>query len=354
MRLFLTMVTVGCLLGGLTDTATAEGLILDFNTVGTSNETGYQAYTVNAWKNPSLFDTKSYAATFARTGSATVSVTPAWSTPGSGGTMCDRASSWDGLWQGNNINLLTDWIGTCVRSDYYGNDYWYRDDPETTSVPTYMTLSLGGLPAGTYYWLSYHHDTEKIWSDFQVEVSTDGGASYGAATDVKITSCASTQGLPPAPTDYIGIPGYDPQDLPSTFTTSFVADGANAVVLRFAPFIPDGGPVGSHTSWFIMNGFKLSSQDYYTNPRPGDANRDGFVDENDAATLAANWQVSTGAGWSMGDFNGDGAVNDIDVTLLATNWGSGSGAAVPEPSNCVLLCGAAILLLVMKQRRIRS
>lgn len=258
MRWFLILIAVGCLVGGITGTATAEGLTLDFNTVDTANETGFQAYTVNAWKNPSAFVTKSYAVTFALTGAATVSVTPAWTTPGSGGLMCDRASQWDVLWLGNNINLVTDWIGTCVRTEYGGNGYWYRDDPETTSVPTYMTLSLGGLPEGTYNWLSYHHDMEKAWGDFQIEVSTDGGTTYGEAIDSQITSCAGTTGTPPAPMNYTGSLDPDPKNLPSTFTTSFTADGVNDVVLRFASFIPADGTAGTHTSWFIMNGFELT------------------------------------------------------------------------------------------------
>ena len=43
---------------------------------------------------------------------------------------------------------------------------------------------------------------------------------------------------------------------------------------------------------------------------PGDANRDGAVDDADASILAAHWQTASGATWEMGDFNVDGAVND--------------------------------------------
>ena len=56
------------------------------------------------------------------------------------------------------------------------------------------------------------------------------------------------------------------------------------------------------------------------NPLPGDANRDGTVNQADAAIVSANWLMSSGAGWADGDFNGDGRVNEIDSTLMAANW----------------------------------
>ena len=53
---------------------------------------------------------------------------------------------------------------------------------------------------------------------------------------------------------------------------------------------------------------------------PGDTNRDGTVNDNDAATLATNWHKQTSATWSQGDFNGDGRVTDDDVAILAQHW----------------------------------
>ena len=56
------------------------------------------------------------------------------------------------------------------------------------------------------------------------------------------------------------------------------------------------------------------------NPFPGDANRDGTVNNADSAIVSANWLMQTGATWADGDFNNDGRVNDIDATLMAANW----------------------------------
>lgn len=85
--------------------------------------------------------------------------------------------------------------------------------------------------------------------------------------------------------------------------------------------------------------------------KPGDADRNGFVDANDAAVLAANWQAS-GVGWAEGDFTGDGMVNDLDAALLAANWGhSLASAAVPEPSAIALLSMAFMGVLIYISRK---
>ncbi len=83
---------------------------------------------------------------------------------------------------------------------------------------------------------------------------------------------------------------------------------------------------------------------------PGDANGDGVVDGDDAATLAANW-LAGDATWAMGDFNNDGLVNELDATLLAANWqtGSATNASVPEPT-CLVLLGLGMLCLGFLRR----
>lgn len=84
--------------------------------------------------------------------------------------------------------------------------------------------------------------------------------------------------------------------------------------------------------------------------KPGDANRNGRIDENDAAILAQNWLVGPGATWDMGDFNKDGYVNDIDATLMATNWTGAASASVPEPSTLIVLIGLCIGALLIRRK----
>jgi phosphoserine aminotransferase len=47
---------------------------------------------------------------------------------------------------------------------------------------------------------------------------------------------------------------------------------------------------------------------------PGDADRNGVVDNNDAAILAAHWGTTSGVRWSDGDFNADGQVGPADAS----------------------------------------
>ncbi len=85
----------------------------------------------------------------------------------------------------------------------------------------------------------------------------------------------------------------------------------------------------------------------------GDANRDGRVDDTDAAILATNWQTLTAATWAMGDFNGDERVDDADATLLAANWQSGvsATASAPEPSTLAGLLALCLAGLSTLARR---
>ena len=83
---------------------------------------------------------------------------------------------------------------------------------------------------------------------------------------------------------------------------------------------------------------------------PGDANKDGTVDEADAAILAANW-LSSGASWLMGDFNDDGVVNDADATLMASNWQGAANASVPEPATIIMLAGLLAAFGFIRRKR---
>ena len=85
---------------------------------------------------------------------------------------------------------------------------------------------------------------------------------------------------------------------------------------------------------------------------PGDANYDGFVNEDDAAILAVNWQT-TGASWGHGDFNKDGNVDDLDATILAANWQATTGpATAPEPASCVMIViGWLTSILLLRTRK---
>ena len=97
----------------------------------------------------------------------------------------------------------------------------------------------------------------------------------------------------------------------------------------------------------------IDELDVYDPSEPGDANRDGTVDDIDASIVAAHWRMPSGATWRDGDFNGDFRVDDRDAAILAAHWSpTGESAETPEPSSAVLLVG--LLLGMVMFRRIRK
>jgi hypothetical protein len=254
------------LLAGAMATTANAALLVDFNsnqagggdatagdpTAATAleNETGYQSYHANhesaAHLNPATAG--SYSTTFANSGPATVSVLPAWD----GGNNVRQSIGRGNLtWDGEKIDLLSDWIGIDSRPG--GN--W----DGTTGTPTYMTLALGGLPADNYSLRTYHHDNEHMNAFFTTEISTDGGASFGPIITGRMTN--SLAGGTPAENEVLqgtgpNVAGGDPADLSSTQNLTFAANGTDDVVLRFAPL--GDGPV--HKMFFGINGFELDQQ----------------------------------------------------------------------------------------------
>jgi len=65
-------------------------------------------------------------------------------------------------------------------------------------------------------------------------------------------------------------------------------------------------------------------------PLPGDADLDGFANDDDLAILLANWEQDPGriTRWGLGDFTADTDVNDDDLAVLLANWTGGSPVGV--------------------------
>lgn len=243
----------------ITALATAFGLAaspaqlwVDFNSTsqdaGPHPDAAYQAYDAGH-EVTTDFITQTFNVTFATLGTVDIAVTPAW--PNSADNrvqqMIDRAAGNDNNWTDTNLDLVTDWLGIDSRTANGGNGNW----DGVTGTPTYITLTLGDLPAGTYAWLSFHHDTENVFGTFSVDVSTDGGTTFVSNPDGVMTD-STAGGNPDSGNTVVDFAGMTANG--SIYEMEFTANGANDVVLRFAPYSANA----VHQQLWAINGFQLS------------------------------------------------------------------------------------------------
>jgi hypothetical protein len=289
----------------LTTGASAQ-LLVDFNSTtqsgGPHHLAGYQAYDAGH-EVTADFVTREYEVVFFGE-SFFVELTPEWpnTTDARVQQMIDRGDGNDANWHGDDVDLITDFLGIDARPGNGGNGDWDRSEFTT---PTYMTLTLHGLPSGDYSWLSLHHDTEHCWADFQVEISTDGGVTYTKPVLHEATD--STEGGSPASLAvYQGDDDPDPRNLPSAFRAEFTADEDDDVVLRFAPFADGIDGTGVHKSIFAINGFELTelSERALTAcfaAEDGDASREVAFDAS--CTVVPDGVTVNAYNWDLGDDN---------------------------------------------------
>ncbi|MGC6566160.1 MAG: PEP-CTERM sorting domain-containing protein [Akkermansiaceae bacterium] len=209
-------------------------------TSAAKNAAGYQSYHV-AHEVAADFIGATYPTTL--DGSPNVTLTPTWSN-----TSDNRVQQSIGRSAANDANytnpgsypleLVTDWIGVDTRTGNGGNGNF----DGTTGTPTWIELTLSGLPAGDYSWTSIHHDTENVFTNFNVYV--DGvldGSGYQNDSTLGGNPSSGTETAGPA----------------NTYTTTFSSTGAD-VVLRFEPL---SGELGNavHNQLFAINGFQLEN-----------------------------------------------------------------------------------------------
>jgi len=240
-------------------------------------ETGYECYHAGH-ETAADFVTATYNPTFSNTGVATVMMTPSWpnTTDDNVKQSIGRSQGQADSWIGNKQNLLRDWIGCDGRPGSGGNGIW----DGITGTPTYLELKFEGLPPANYEMTSFHHDVENMNSTFTIEVSTDGGATFGLPITGRETN--SLAGGNPAENEVLSgtapnVGGGEPADLTSTQVFSFTA-GAQDVVLRFTP-LPQGDPLPVHQTFFALNGFHLV-QTLSLDDTDGDDLPDAWEDEN--------------------------------------------------------------------------
>ncbi|MHC4741055.1 MAG: lamin tail domain-containing protein, partial [Planctomycetota bacterium] len=252
MKMRIVVPLVSCLL--LFVCAAHADLKVDFTQSGGPVQGGCQGY-LAVHENSGTFTSQNYAAF-----GTTVSVTPSWpNTTDNRVQQCiDRGDNFDNSWDNSagDLDLVTDWIGIDTRTGNGGNGDWNG----SVGSPTYMLLTIGGLPAGDYLWTSFHHDTEHVYGPFAVWVSTDGGSSFTQLADGLMTDGTAGGNPDSQATEH----GPDAYTLPSTYTTSFMANGTDDVVMRFAPY----SAIAVHRQIWGMNAFVLRSQNPCFNVAP--------------------------------------------------------------------------------------
>ena len=249
-------------------------LNIDFTQTGDPVQAGFEGYFADH-EQAATFTAQSYSAF-----GTTVTVAPSWAqgAPRTAMQMIDRGGN-DGT---DTPDLLRDWIGTDNRG--LGNP---------------MTLTISGLPAGAYSWLSYHHDPTNQTGLFDVTVNNALGSTTTLGIDISATDSDNITVL---------------ADM-TTFTATIASDGTNPVTFVFSAQV--SAPTAE--AFFLMNAFELSVSTIPSpiaiSPTNGAADVDArvvlrwFPGDNTAAVNGHNLFVSG----NFADVNDGSATAEIGI-----------------------------------------
>jgi hypothetical protein len=197
-------------------------LKIDFTQNGGAVEAGFEVYSADH-EQAATFASQSYSAF-----GTTVTLTPSWAAGAAPQAMqmIDRSASGRNGYTGDHANLLNDWIGTDNRQS---------GDP--------MTLTIGGLPAGAYSWLSYHHDCDDQTGIFDVTVNDATGSA--TITDIDISHSERV------------LAGWvDGFENVTVLATTIVSNGVDDITLVFDQ---TSGTDPVSVAFFVMNGLILQA-----------------------------------------------------------------------------------------------
>jgi hypothetical protein len=278
-----TMLILSCLLMGAG--AAQAQLKIDFSQAGGAVEAGYEAYVANH-EVANTFTSQTFAAF-----GTNVTVTPTWAANATAAAMqmIDRSTSGRNGYTGEHADLLNDWIGT-----------------DTRQVGNPMTLTISGLPQGTYSWLSYHHDTDDQTGIFNVTISDATGSNTTTGVDISHSEAGTAD----------RVDGFENI---TVFSATIVSNGAD-IVLAFEVTSPSD-PV--NTAFFVMNGFELDRQIIAVATSPSPAS--GATDVPTDVTL----------GWTGGMF---AATHDV---YFGTSLDDVENASVADPRGVLVARGQA-------------
>ena len=239
-------ILLGTILLCRTTSVFAASLKIDFTPAGGSVEVGWQGYFA-VHESAVTFTAQSYSAF-----GTTVTVTPVWTNnPAQEAKQMIRRSS--------GSDLVADWIGTDGRVA--------NADP--------LVLLISGLPAGVYFWTSYHHDPQDQTGLFDVTIADGQGIATTSGIDISNGSLSL--------------------DAVTTFRATIVSDGVLPIALSFRvqPF------VDVSQAFFVMNAFTLENLQTPEEPPIGEG--------LDISSVVINEFVASN---SRGLLDGDGNASD--------------------------------------------
>ncbi len=142
-------------------------------------------------------------------------------------------------------------------------------------------------------------------------------------------------------------------DLLEVYLWQWGMPGAHDSLWFLHPYAEDNEPGSKYDETLSRAAARFLSRFATSALTPGDADRDGTVEFDDAWTLLDHYKTGENQlTWTDGDFNLDGVVDLQDYDLLIANWDlSADPPAVPEPiSMLTALAGAGLLL---RRRHVR-
>lgn len=223
-------------------------------------------------------------------------------------------------YEGNRLELMRDWLGVDPRTASGGNG------DGSGFGPTYLQLTFSGLPAGTYQYRGYHHDTQNIGSNFEI-LMTDSTRSASSLGSFRMTSSLADNTSYQAANPGIG---NEPDVLSSTIELLFESNGTDDVVLVYA-VLED--PATFSRSFFGVNAIELteaidSDGDFIPDsddPNPG--SDDNLIDD-DSDNLSNTREWNLGTDYDNPDSDNDGLNDDVETN---TNLFVGSGDTGTSP-----------------------
>jgi hypothetical protein len=230
-----------CIICLVTAVSTAQDMLkIDFSRIGGDVQAGYEGYLARH-EDLTTFTAQSYSAF-----GGTITVKPTWATGASNAiAQMYVRPKWTML---DYADLFYDWIGT--------------DNRQAIGNP--LTLTIGGLPAGIYTWVSYHHDlADGSTGGYQTglfDVTVNDAAGSATTTGVDISS-ASPRGE--------GIVNF--ADV-TKFTTQIKSNGSD-ITLVFHQQVSTPQP----ECFFLMSGFEITrvlTAALAQNPYPADGAAD--------------------------------------------------------------------------------